>query len=289
MKRYLILVFALCLLVGCGGELTPVPVPSDTWTRPADDMEMVYVPAGEFLMGSSDEDIDAAMAHCSDCKRDWFTHEQPQHTVHLDAFWIDKTEVTNAQYRRCVKAGNCDETWCWDLADMSGPEQPVACVNWEQARAYCEWAGGRLPTEAEWEYAACGPEGHLFPWGDEFDGTRLNYCDANCSFDWADWADDTFDDGFTYTAPVGSYPEGASWCGALDLAGNVHEWVADWYADYASGRMVNPTGPSTGEARVWRGGSWNWTLSNARCSARAQGPPEVGIDIVGIRCARDSQ
>lgn len=263
------------------------PSLGDIWTRPADGMEMVYVPAGEFEMGSDDDEVDDALATCSEvygeCQRDQFEDEQPAHTVALDGFWIDRTEVTNAQYRLCVEAGSCDEPLLWDLEDFNVPDQPVVFVDWHQANAYCEWAGGRLPIEAEWEYAARGPEGLVFPWGDAFDGTRLNYCDANCEFV---WTDGTFDDGYTHVAPVGSFPAGASWCGALDMAGNVLEWVMDWYAGYSSGRQVSPTGPSSGESRVLRGGSWNWCRAFARCASRHGLPPDSSNDIIGIRCAK---
>jgi formylglycine-generating enzyme required for sulfatase activity len=248
-----------------------------TWTRPADGMAMVYVPAGEFEMGSTEG---------SD-------NEKPVHTVALEGFWIDRTEVTNAQYRRCVQAGDCSppkgsssSTRESYYGNGTYDDYPVIQVTWQQAAAYCAWAEARLPTEAEWEYAARGPEGRVFPWGDEFDGTRLNYCDVNCP---EQWADETVDDGYADTAPVGSYPGGASWCGALDMVGNVWEWVADWLGDYPSGRQVSPTGPSSGEYRVDRGGSWfdSWLI--ARCAHRSRGHPGIWYDSVGFRCARVSR
>ncbi|MBN1922754.1 MAG: SUMF1/EgtB/PvdO family nonheme iron enzyme, partial [Anaerolineae bacterium] len=193
---------------------TPEPAPSATpapelklgatRTREADGMVMVYVPAGEFQMGSTQYD-----------------DEQPVHTVALDGFWLDRTEVSNAQYAAFLSAtGNQSEggaTWL-DSTDedclieqvgntfrpKSGYAQhPVIEVTWYGAATYCEWAGGRLPTEAEWEYAARGPEGLTYPWGNTFDGTRLNFCEKNCNYD---WADKSVDDGYKFTAPVGSYP-----------------------------------------------------------------------------------
>ena len=248
----------------------------DTWTRPSDGMVMVYVPGGEFQMGSSDAEVDAALEMCntyySDCERAWFENEQPVHTVELDDFWIDQTEVSNGQYQRCAEAGACappretgPNTRSTTYSDSAYDDYPVVNVNWHQANAYCAWAGGRLPSEAEWEYAARGPEGRRFPWGDEYDGTRLNSCDVNCEYDWAETA---FDDGYADTAPVGSYPGGASWCGALDLAGNVFELVADRFGAYVSERQVNPTGPATGTSHTSRGDAADGTRSVSRSAAR---------------------
>jgi len=244
----------------------PVSLPAeadigDTWTRPTDGMVMVYVPAGEFLMGSSDADSQA------------MDDEKPQHTVYLDAYWIDRTEVTNAQYRTCVEAGACQEPGCWNNSDFNAPDQPVVCVIWDDAQAYAAWVGGRLPTEAEWEKAARGTDGRIYPWGDEFDGTRLNYCDRNCE---SAWKDTSADDGYALTAPVGSYPAGASPYGALDMAGNVWEWVADRYdaGYYARSPARNPQGPDAGDGRVSRGGAFNPEEWFVRCAARLKGDPD---------------
>jgi formylglycine-generating enzyme required for sulfatase activity len=266
----------------------------DTWTRPADEMVMVYVPAGAFEMGSTEAQFQETVEQCVDAgnERDdcegWFGDEKPAHTVSLDGFWIDKHEVTNAQFAAFLnEEGNQEEggvTWleldsdhC--LIEESGGEfqpksgyadHPVVDVSWYGAKAYAEWVGGRLPTEAEWEYAARGPEGQIYPWGNEFDGTRLNFCDVNCAFDLRATG---YDDGYEETAPVGSFPDGASWCGALDMAGNVWEWVADWYDGdyYARSPSENPGGPEEGDRRVVRGGAFLTIENGVRCAARLDG------------------
>jgi len=225
-------------------------------------MVMVYVPAGDFLMGSSESDTLAS------------DDEKPQHTVYLDAYWIDRTEVTNAQYRRCVEAGACSEPACWEDSDLNAPEQPVVCVYWYQAQAYCEWAGASLPTEAQWEKAARGTRGLIYPWGNTFYSARLNCWEDRCY------------DGYAYTAPVGSFPSGASPYGALDMAGNVWEWVADWYDSgyYAHSPSRNPTGPATGKIQVLRGGSWLCDWRRVRAAKRSAGPPGSRYDVIGFRC-----
>jgi len=290
-------------------EPTAGPAPAgpslgDTRARSADGMVMVYVPAGEFRMGSTDQEVDDALAQCNetygDCQQVWYEPEQPAHPVALDGFWIDRTEVSNTQFALFLNEERNQEeegvTWLELESDACLIEQvgdefrpkddyadhPVVEVSWYGAAAYCEWAGARLPTEAEWEYAARGPENHIFSWGDELDGTRLNYCDTSCELG---WADESFDDGYARTAPVGSYPDGASWVGALDLSGNVWEWTADWFGDYASGRQENPTGPSTGHFRVVRGGGWTNYWDHGRTAHRSHGSPIPRYDIFGFRCA----
>ncbi len=164
------------------------------------------------------------------------------------------------------------------LARRAAPRiyHPVTQVSWYDADAYCRWVGGSLPTEQQWEKAARGTDGRIYPWGDEFDGTLLNYKDA--SFD----GDMNFNDGFRFTAPVGSYPQGASPYGALDMAGNVWEWTADWYQGGYNPlpSVQNPNGP----ARVLRGGSWNHEQAGMRAAYRLESSPSTLVDNFGFRC-----
>jgi formylglycine-generating enzyme required for sulfatase activity len=151
------------------------------------------------------------------------------------------------------------------------------------AKTYCEWADRRLPSEAEWEKAARGVNANVYPWGNTFDGYRVNFCDRNCS---RDWKNDLFNDGFVDTSPVGSYLSGASPYGALDMAGNVSEWASDWYdSNYGSLSEANPKGPLVGEYRVQRGGHLNSDSSFVRSSSRSWGEPWSRNQLGGFRCA----
>jgi formylglycine-generating enzyme required for sulfatase activity len=240
---------------------------------------MVYVPAGEFIMGS-DEGPGGG-------------NSRPMHTVYLDTFYIDKTEVTNAQYRKCVETGACSQPhnagW---YNDPNRAEHPVVWVDWYQADAYCRWAGKRLPTSAEWEKAARGTDGLRYPWGDTFDRNGLNFTD-----DIRNWRPELGDaitegDGYVDTAPVGSFPTGASPYGALDMAGNVYEWVADWYDEdyYSQLPERNPPGPDSGTYREIRGSSWDCHLErHAYCAGRGWYSPGDGNNEMGFRCAWSSQ
>jgi len=208
---------------------TPALGIGSTMISDKDRMTLLYVPAGEFTMGSTAED---AFAECqqfrSDCQLDRFKDEEPIHVVNLDAFWIDQTEVTNKMYALCVDAGICKEptnissyTHSSYYGNSEYDDYPVIHVDWNMAKAYCEWAGRRLPTEAEWEKAARGPDVNIYPWGNTFDETLANFCDTNCSFD---WANKSFNDIYADVSPVGNYPSGKSIYGVLDMAGNVWEW-----------------------------------------------------------------
>lgn len=261
------------------------PILGDRVVRAKDEMEMAFVPGGEFVMGSDENEVDLALEQClaygANCARRYFSVEMPLHPVRLDSFWIDKTEVTSGQYQGCVLEGACEPAGC----SSNGDDYPVVCVTGGQAAAYCQWAGARLPSEAEWEYSARGLEANRYPWGNEFDGTLLNYCDSSCTLS---KQDTEYDDGFTESAPVGSYPQGASWVGALDMAGNVWEMVADWNGNYSDGEQSNPTGPETGTRRVARGGSWHASPDHVRSALRTHMSPTDSIDHAGFRCAQSS-
>jgi len=197
----------------------------------------VWVPPGEFMMGAEELDPE----------------ERPAHRVRITrGFWLSKLEVTNARYRAYCEALGLG----FPAGSDRGEEHPVAGVGWDEATAYCERFGLALPTEAEWEYAARGPEGRRFPWGDKWDAARC--C---CS-------DSKGPGGRTF--PVGSFPSGASWCGALDMAGNVWEWCADWFDEgyYAVSPVDDPQGPAGGQSRVLRGGVWRYAVSFSRSAHR---------------------
>ncbi len=225
--------------------------------------------------------------------------EHPQHRVRLAAFWIDQAEITNGQYARCVAAGACEappaEFEPGDGATYYGNPEfatfPVVNVSWYQAEAYCTWAGRRLPSEAEWERAARSRDARTYPWGwfGLLMDDRLNFCERECPYP---WRDDRVSDGFARTSPVGSFPKGASAYGALDMAGNVWEWVSDWYdsGGYGLELAVDPSGPVEGHYKVVRGGSWlDGTLSDRLAFARAANRhwqlPDAAQSYIGIRCA----
>lgn len=279
-----------------GETIIPTPTRITTVVREKDNAIMVFVPGGPFIMGSTDAQIDDALTLCNefygDCKRTWFDDEDRQHTVTLGAFWIDAYEVTNSRYALCVQAGACNPPAGKDLltrvsyyyGNPAYDSHPVVWVSWNDAKDYCMWAGARLPTEAEWEKAARGTRGQIYPWGDSrASGKRVNYCDVSCQSDWKDASED---DGYAETAPVGNYATGRSPYGAYDMAGNVWEWVADWYdSDYYSrSPSENPIGPASGDYKVARGGSWLDTDANAHAADRYSLILNTGYSNVGFRC-----
>jgi formylglycine-generating enzyme required for sulfatase activity len=249
------------------------------------------VPAGEFTMGSTQEQVDQAFASCQEqtnnqCPTGIFDDEMPQHQVTLDAYQIMRYEVTNRQYAQCVKNGTCQGGGLEyqddagnilnRLNDEAYANHPVVTVSWFQAETYCQWIGARLPTEAEWEKAARGPstgsgDGRTYPWGENIDCSLANYWgkDGGCVGD---------------TTPVGSYPVGVSPYGVYDMAGNVWEWTSDWYDIYPGGDRSTFTEVET--YRVLRGGAWDYSGNDVRSVNRDNGAPGLINDNVGFRCAR---
>ena len=251
-----------------------------------DSMVLVFVPSGEFIMGSKYGNTD----------------EQPVHTVTLDAFWIDQTEVTNSMYSLCVQSGVCQKPSATTYySDPAYSDHPVVFVSWNDATIYCSWVDRRLPTEAEWEKAAAwdpiANEKRAYPWGNDFDCRKGNFDDEvqldsfvvpggpNC-------------DGYVRTSPVGSFPSGASPYGALDMAGNVWEWVHDAFIEtdpfngstqnyYAISPASNPSGvdPAISDYRVMRGGSWNVNFGFGRSAYRLWFGLDDSYDFTGFRCA----
>ncbi len=259
----------LVLVGGWGGGREPQTASEGSGLVPEG---MVFIPAGEFWMGCS-ANVDT---ECGD-------EEKPGREVYLDAFVIDKTEVTVKQYGRCVQAGRCKKPksmgkYCnWKKSGRG--RHPINGVDWNDAKAYCEWAGKRLPTEAEWEKAARGTDKRMYPWGNQ---------EASCAYAVMD--DGEKGCGKDLTWPVCSKEKGNSSYGLCDMAGNVWEWVADRYGKdyYSSGPGRNPSGPGRGKRRVLRGGSWNNFPVNVRSSFRYRRFPIGRYHDIGFRCSRSA-
>ena len=259
---------------------------------------MIAIEGGRFFMGSEDPKDPQ--------------NQQPAHNVTLTPYCIDRTEVTVARYKACSDLGHCKragtENW-WkgmtphdqevydplcNIRDPAGrAKHPINCVDWDMARTYCAEEGARLPTEAEWEFAARGPDGRKYPWGDEPPTEkRMNGCGVECSV----WGKEhgveipgmyAGDDGYPATAPVGSFPEGKSRYGLVDVVGNVFEWVGDYMGPYATGAQINPKGPPAGSTRVVRGGAWNASdVAWVRPSFRHHEDPKKRSHGIGFRCAK---
>lgn len=276
-------------------SLPPTPTPAVTPTLTPGAMrtdekgiEQVLVPAGSFLMGTSDEEAEAVSdLNAPSWAKGRLFSEQPQHEVRLTSgFWIDKYEVTHAAFQAFVDSGDYEKQECWSedgwawlekqatrsvissCAIEMKSDHPQVCVTWYEAEAYARWRGGQLPTEAQWEYAARGPESLVYPWGNTFDSTRVNVVGS---------------DGLM---PVGSYPAGASWVGAHDMAGNAMEWVRDWLDEryYQLGVRDDPLGPETGRRKIEKGGWWGSNLVVARAAYRHfEDPPSYQDHHIGFR------
>jgi formylglycine-generating enzyme required for sulfatase activity len=282
-------------------DIEPLRTEPPAALRTEDGAEMVLVPAGEFWMGSDTAEVERFTQECrkagqsDDNCRKWGAREAPRHRVYLDAFYIDRYEVTNALFGRFASAAAHRTTaeregWAfawtgnkWDKVNgatwrapsgpgsSAGPDHPVVQVSWDDAEAYCKWAGKRLPTEAEWEKAARGTAGRRYPWGEEWDPSKANGAMT-----------------VKTTRPVGSYPGGVSPYGVHDMAGNAAEWVADWLDEdyYKRSPERNPMGPSSGQSRVLRGGSWFYDAIALRAAYRVNHTPDFRGFGIGLRCAR---
>ncbi len=283
-KKLLIMIIFAILIVTClvyiDAEERP---PQEHFLKEIvtdDGMPMLLIPAGEFEMGTDASEIpkivECAKPRFPNAKSAWFEDETPRHTVYLNAFYIDRYEVANEQYKQFMRATGHKAPRYWGAPHFNAPDQPVIGVSWEDAQAYCKWLGKRLPTEAEWERAARG--GLIrkqYPWGDMLTHDNANYVGIAGRDKWH------------YIAPVGSFAPNDY--GLYDMAGNVWEWCWDWYDKgyYARSPKKNPGGPSSGEGRVLRGGSWFNTPSALRIANRyIYNPTEVNNDL-GFRCARD--
>lgn len=268
-------------------------------TNPIDGAEMVFIPPGEFLMGSDPEEIARIWK-----KFEWkdeeirFTKgEQPAHRVRVAGFWMYRNNVTVAQYRKfCAATGRAmPPTPAWGWTERN----PIVNVSWEDAKAYCAWAGGRLPYEAEWEYAARGGKTGLsgqtrtvFVWGDALPTDRVANL-ADTSFKQSRYYNPNFhlfpgyNDGYAYAAPVGTFPPNSF--GLYDMAGNVLQWCEDWFAEdyYRNSPHNNPRGPKRGTSRVLRGGAFDTTPTITRISRRLSNRPDIRHDEKGFRCVQE--
>lgn len=273
-----------------------------------DGADMVLIPGGAFLMGGSPQEIQDIIAYCSPGNKDSYCttidyehHELPRHRVQLSAFYIDLYEVTNQLFGSFTKAtgyrtaaDRLGYSYIWQSKDgvmvrrqipnatwrsPNGPgsaaesDHPVVHVSWHDASAYCKWAGKRLPFEAEWERAARGDHGSRYPWGDDWSPSRANVGNIVGT-----------------TTPVGRYEKGRSPYGAYDMAGNVGEWVEDWYDAnyYAKSPSTNPPGPRWGTQRVIRGGWWTNAPAIATAGRRWRNPPDYTVNLHGFRCAKSA-
>ncbi len=320
------LALALALGAAWARAQSPLPgvaLPGEVSVVTPSPSPVVRVGAGTFLMGSDPAAIDQARTLCvrslerfalvrgglpadpsvgasfnvqlrlceiegfasGVCGMEYFAHEAMAHEVWLPAYGIDRTEVTVEAYDRCVRRGACSPPLDPPgTPQTGGATQPVTGVRWDDAAAYCAWAGGRLPTEAQWERAARGRDGRSFPWGWVADPGRLNHgsVEPGCRDD---------EDGHALAAPVGSYPDGASPEGVLDMAGNALEWVADRASVDGAGhppdRAVAPEGPRDGSERVVRGGAFDLPIFLARTTARMRRAPGARERDLGFRCAYD--
>ncbi len=271
----------LCIVFVMGSLITPFSslgkeTLPPTIISPLDGAPMVLVPAGEFLRGTTDAELDAILRRVPSLTRETFEDERPARRIYLDAFYIDTHEVTVGQYKKFIAAtGYPAPNWIAIRYFSPTDDHPVTYVSWEDAMAYAEWAGKSLPTEAQWEKAARGGlEGQLYPWGDELSHDRANYLGVGGRDQW----DET-------TSPVGSFPPNGY--GVHDMAGNVIEWCLDWYDPdyYQNCPQENPVKLTPTPYRVMRGGAWCFDDEGLRCASRyIENPRFGGGDREGFRC-----
>lgn len=242
--------------------------------NPALQKEMVEIPPGKFTRGTVAHLANqTCLKNNKPCKQAWFEDEEPPHSIQVKRFHIDTHEVTQREFQRVMGE---------NPSDFEGSNFPVEKVTWYEAAQYCKKLGKRLPTEAEWEWAAKGGADSTFAWGENVESKKANFCDQRCG---KRWRESQFDDGFKHTAPVGSFP--ANGYGAFDMAGNVYEWVADWYDEdyYKKSPSDDPKGPEKGKFKVIRGGSWINYSAGVRPSDRTEAKPKKRLNFVGFRCA----
>jgi len=291
------IMFLITLLLLTGGhtmaqEATPEAKAGDTRTD-AKGITQVYVPPGCFMMGSSDEQVEAALKlNPPNWVKGTTIYEQPQHEVCLTkGYWMDQYEVTNADFAAFVADGGYTKTEYWSekgaawlnsqivsrlpvsCEDDAKADFPRVCVTWYEAEAYAAWRGGHLPTETQWEFAARGTGSRVYPWGEEWDAAKANVVDSK---------------GLT---AVGAYPDGISWAGAYDMAGNAMEWVQDWLSStyYKDSPKDDPTGAETGTKKVEKGGWWGSNAYVARSAYRHfEDPPTYQDHHIGFRVVTDT-
>jgi iron(II)-dependent oxidoreductase len=262
----------------------------------SDGAPMIFVPPGEFQMGSTPEDIAKVLDDFQGVSSKAFQGELPQHRVDLPGYYIDQFEVSVKLYGSFLKATDRPAPKFWGNERFLQPDLPVVGITWFDANEYCKWAGKRLPSEAEWEKAARGSTNNVYPWGMTWDYNYSNTASywAKGKFsavsDWAQWIETALENEKAGPIAIGQFPNGASPYGVYDMVGNAAEWVFDWYAPYEENsiKVDNPTGKESGTLKVYRGGSWSVSSVFARSSFRARENPEKESPYIGFRCAKAS-
>ncbi len=256
-------------------------------------VRMVNVPAGRFVMGSTEKEVDDALSLCpvdANCTTYSFEDElNGGEQFFSEAFWIDENEITRGQYEDCVKAKVCDKGSGKASSFSNTVDQPINNVTWKEAVSYCkEWRKARLPTEAEWEYAARGSERFVFPWGNDITGNEANHCDIHCT---NSSRASKYDDGFADTAPVNSFTD-TSWVGAKNMAGNVWEWTSSMYQDYPyindNRNLTSDEDINDSTKIILRGGAFDSSLYSIRSTYRLKNSASEVWDAIGFRCVRST-